>query len=86
METVSAPENEGMRFARMFAAEPELTNVPAGDSGRELIARFIDYITADGADVAHVLARMEKLKFEMITGEKTCAEVLAETEGQCESG
>jgi hypothetical protein len=83
---VSGPENEGVRLGRMIAAEPELTSVATDSAGRKLIARFTAYLTADGADIPSVLARMERLKFEAIVRGKTLGEVLAETEGPCASG
>jgi len=81
VEAVSEPEADGTRLGRMLASEPELTTPKADEAGRELIRRFVDYVTADGFDTAHTVTRMERLKFETIVTGKTCGEVLADAEG-----
>lgn len=79
---MSEPESAGTRLGRMMAAEPELTRTAVDDAGRDLIRRFVDYVTAGGSDVSSMVARMERLKFEVIVREKTYGEVLAELEEQ----
>lgn len=53
---------------------------PLSDAEREQIQRYGDYLTADGFDEGHIIARMERLKFETIVTGKTDAEVLAEAQ------
>lgn len=65
----------------MMAAEPELMQVREDPAGSEMIRRFVDYINADGSDVASMVTRMERLKFETIVTGKSYSEVLAATEG-----
>ena len=66
----------------MMAAEPELTRTAVDEAGRELIRRFVDYVTAGGSDCGSMVTRMERLKFETIVRGKSYGEVLAEMEGQ----
>jgi hypothetical protein len=65
----------------MMATEPELTQVPVDEPGREMIRRFVDYVTANGCDVASMAVRMERLKFETIVREQSYGEVLASLDG-----
>ena len=69
-------ESNGTRLGRLLASEPELTQVQDGD----FLRRWIDYVTADGFGVGDMVRGMERLKFEMIVQEKSCAEVLAEAQ------
>jgi len=71
-------KSPGGHLGRMMASEPELTEVPADDAGREFVRRFAEYITADGSSVGAMVTRMERLKFATITTGKSCREVLAE--------
>ena len=64
----------------MLASEPELTTPAVDDAGRELIRRFVDYVTAGGFDCGAMVTRMERLKFETIVTGKTYGEVLADSE------
>ena len=73
-------ESPGKRLGRMMASEPELTEVPVDDAGREAIRRFIDYVTVDGSSVGSMVTRMERLKFETIVTGKSYREVLAEAD------
>ena len=72
----------GTRLGRMMASEPELTQPAVDEAGREFIRRFVDYLTVDGFDCGHMVTRMERLKFETIVTGKSCAEVLADEDGQ----
>ena len=65
-------DSNGKRLGRMMATEPELTQPQDG----EFLRRWIDYVTADGFGVGDMVTGMERLKFEMIVQEKSCAEVL----------
>ena len=64
----------------MMGSEPELTEVREDEAGQDFIRRFVDYVTTDGFDVASMVTRMERLKFETIVGEKSYDEVLADPE------
>ena len=68
----------GRRLGRMMASEPELTEVAVTGADHARIRRFVDYVTADGCDVAAMVTRMERLKFETIVTGKSYREVLAE--------
>ncbi len=76
MGHVSEP-GSGKRLGRLLASEPELTQAPMDDAGREMISRFVAYVTADGCGVGSMATRMERLKFETIVREQTYTEVLA---------
>jgi hypothetical protein len=69
-------DSDGTRLGRMMATEPELTRV----QDDTFLRRFTEYVTADGFDVGSMVTRMERLKFETIVQQKSCAEVLAATE------
>lgn len=70
--------SDGTRLGRLIASEPELTEVREDEAGQEFLRRFADYVTADGFGVGDMVTGMERLKFEMIVQEKSCAEVLAD--------
>lgn len=72
------PASPGKYLGRMMASEPELTKIRADGADREFCRRFVDYVTADGASVESMVARMERPKFETIVREKSYREVLAE--------
>jgi hypothetical protein len=77
---MSEPECDGTRLGRMLASEPELTTPKVDEAGKELIRRFVDFVTADGFDTARTVTRMERLKFETIVTGKTYAQVLGDLE------
>lgn len=75
---MSELESDGTRLGRMMKGEPELTKPATSDADRDLISRFIGYVTANGSDASSMLTRMERLKFEAIVTGKSFGEVLAE--------
>ncbi len=72
--------SDGQRLGRMMASEPELTEVQVSEAGKEMIRRFVDYVTADGFGAGSMVTRMERLKFETIVSGKSYGEVLAEAD------
>ena len=67
------------RLGELLLSSPELTAVAADDAGRLMIDRFTAYVCEGGcADVATMVTRLERLKFETIVQGKTYAQVLAD--------
>lgn len=54
------------------------TSAWTDEDAEDLLRRFVGYITADGFGVGSIVTRLERLQFEQIVQEKTCAEVLAD--------
>lgn len=77
---MSEPECDGERLGRMLASEPQLTTPKVDEAGKELIRRFVDFVTAGGFDSGAIVTRMERLKFETIITGKTYGQALADLE------